>query len=160
MPTTVFGAYIKRKRADLKLTQKEMADRLGCSQSTISSWETGAATPDRDGIADLARRLNVPTVELRDLLWPAPDPACPTGVIQDAPSTGKEGDGATLPAPRPYEAQIAYRIALVEVRERVRALARFIDHALDEPEAPSPQEKDADRSKLGRTNRRQAVRRP
>lgn len=36
---------LKRMRIKAKLTQKQAADALGVSQSTISMWETGAALP-------------------------------------------------------------------------------------------------------------------
>ena len=38
---------IRALRAHLGLTQKEMADRLGTRQQTISEWETGKYTPRR-----------------------------------------------------------------------------------------------------------------
>ena len=38
---TTFGAYLLKKRQDLGLTQKELAQRLYVAESTISKWERG-----------------------------------------------------------------------------------------------------------------------
>ena len=43
---TTFGAYLLKKRQDLGLTQKELAQRLYVAESTISKWERGLSYPD------------------------------------------------------------------------------------------------------------------
>ncbi len=40
---TTFGAYLLKKRQDLGLTQKELAQRLYVAESTISKWERGVS---------------------------------------------------------------------------------------------------------------------
>ena len=39
------GVRIQSLRRHLKLTQREMADKLGTRQQTISEWETGMYQP-------------------------------------------------------------------------------------------------------------------
>ena len=39
------GEYIRALRCHLGLTQRELADRLGTRQQTISEWETGMYKP-------------------------------------------------------------------------------------------------------------------
>ena len=38
------------KRKELKLTQSELANKVGLKKNTISSWEQGLSTPDIDTI--------------------------------------------------------------------------------------------------------------
>jgi HK97 family phage major capsid protein len=45
---------IRKKKG---LTQKELADRLGVAQATISAWETGTNKPDMDTIIKLCTIL-------------------------------------------------------------------------------------------------------
>ena len=35
------GEFIQQRRKALGLTQKELADKLGISDKTVSKWETG-----------------------------------------------------------------------------------------------------------------------
>lgn len=46
-----------RKKA--KLTQKDLADRLGIGATTISGWERGAYTPDVDTLLLICNMLDV-----------------------------------------------------------------------------------------------------
>lgn len=36
-----FGLYIRKKRMERDLTQRELADRLHVSESTVSKWKRG-----------------------------------------------------------------------------------------------------------------------
>lgn len=40
-----FGAYIRAKRQQAGLTQKQLADSLFLSESTVSKWERGCPIP-------------------------------------------------------------------------------------------------------------------
>ena len=57
METKYFlGKYIQSRRKELKLTQKDMADRLLVTPQAISKWETGETLPDTSillGLADI-----------------------------------------------------------------------------------------------------------
>nr|WP_309099101.1 helix-turn-helix domain-containing protein [Fredinandcohnia onubensis] len=48
------GERIKKKRKDLKLTQKELAKLLGIDHTTISKWESNIYEPDTDTLQRLA----------------------------------------------------------------------------------------------------------
>ena len=39
------GDHIRKRRLDLKLTQKQVAERLGVDEATIWNWETGKTEP-------------------------------------------------------------------------------------------------------------------
>ncbi len=53
------GKFIQQSRKDLGLTQKELADRLGISDKTISKWETGKGMPDLSLFKPLCDELNI-----------------------------------------------------------------------------------------------------
>lgn len=40
---------------DLRLTQSQLADKLGVHPMTVSRWERGERTPDADVVAEIAR---------------------------------------------------------------------------------------------------------
>ena len=40
------GEFIKQKRKDKKLTQKELAEKLSITDRAISKWERGLCCPD------------------------------------------------------------------------------------------------------------------
>ncbi len=51
-----------RKKA--KLSQEELADKLGVSRQAVSKWERGEASPDTDNLIALAKLYNVTLDEL------------------------------------------------------------------------------------------------
>lgn len=58
------GKYIQEKRKELKLTQLELASRLGVSEKTISNWENGRNMPDLSLFNPLCEELNISINEL------------------------------------------------------------------------------------------------
>lgn len=57
---------IVRHRVSLGLTQRELAEKIGMSQSTISKWENGDMNFTIDTLADIAVKLGMSlTVELK-----------------------------------------------------------------------------------------------
>ena len=60
----VTGAVIKALREKGNLTQKELADRIGVSDKTVSKWETGKGLPDITLLEPLAGALGVSVTEL------------------------------------------------------------------------------------------------
>ena len=59
------NALIKMRRLELNMTMKELANKVGVSEGTISRWESGdIANMKRDKIAALAKALEVPPAVL------------------------------------------------------------------------------------------------
>ena len=53
------GEKIAQARREKRLTQEELADRLGVSRQAVSKWESGAAQPETDKLARLSGLLGV-----------------------------------------------------------------------------------------------------
>ena len=64
MNTYVTGCTIKTLREKKKLTQSELAERIGVSGKTISKWETGKGLPDISLLQPLAQALSISVMEL------------------------------------------------------------------------------------------------
>jgi len=58
--TAELGRNIKKKRLELKLSLREVADITKVSASTLSRIENGTGKPDAENIAALSAWLNVP----------------------------------------------------------------------------------------------------
>lgn len=63
--TYKFGKAISRLRKEKRLTQKELAEKVGVSDKAVSRWETGKNYPD---IETLQRLAEVFDVSVNDLL--------------------------------------------------------------------------------------------
>ena len=55
---------VRRLRKANGLTQKELAEKLYVTPSTISKWENGAAMPDVYAVTDMADIFGVEVAEL------------------------------------------------------------------------------------------------
>ena len=64
MDQYVTGAIIKEYRENSKLTQLELAQKLGVSDKTISKWETGRGYPDITILETLGKALGLSVSEL------------------------------------------------------------------------------------------------
>lgn len=53
------GAYIASKRKELNITQKQLAEKLGMSDKSVSKWERGICLPDVSIYADLCQILGI-----------------------------------------------------------------------------------------------------
>jgi hypothetical transcriptional regulator len=51
---------LKARREELKMTQKDIADRLGISYQAYSAWERGVKKPSKEKVKQLEQILNVP----------------------------------------------------------------------------------------------------
>ena len=58
------GILIAKKRKEKQLTQKDLADKLGVSNATVSKWETGKGFPDISLIEPLASALEITVSEV------------------------------------------------------------------------------------------------
>ena len=59
MNTIEIGKYIKRKRIEMHLTQKDLAESLQISFQAVSKWETGSTLPDTSILLALSDVLEV-----------------------------------------------------------------------------------------------------
>lgn len=64
MNTYVTGAIIRQLRESRKLTQGELADKLGVSSKSVSKWETARGLPDISLLQPLAQALGISVIEL------------------------------------------------------------------------------------------------
>lgn len=60
----VTGAMIRRLREMRKITQQQLAERIGVSDKTVSKWENGRGYPDITLIEPLSKALGVSVIEL------------------------------------------------------------------------------------------------
>ena len=58
------GEFIKQKRKEKKLTQKELAEKLSITDRAISKWERGICCPDISILKELSSILEVSVNEL------------------------------------------------------------------------------------------------
>lgn len=59
MDLVKIGKYIAGKRKDLGLTQRQLADKLGMSDKSVSKWERGVCLPDVALYSDLCGILGI-----------------------------------------------------------------------------------------------------
>lgn len=55
---------IAAKRREQNLTQKQLAEKIGVSDKTVSKWETGKTMPDYSVVELLCETLNISVSEL------------------------------------------------------------------------------------------------
>lgn len=60
----IIAENITRRRKELNMTQRELADKLNVSDKTVSRWETGKQIPDALMIPELAKCLDMGIDEL------------------------------------------------------------------------------------------------
>ena len=59
-----FGSFIRTKRSERNLSQKDMAEMLFVTEGAVSKWERGISYPDITLIADICRVLEISEHEL------------------------------------------------------------------------------------------------
>ena len=64
MDINKISTFIATARTEAGLTQKELADKIGVSDKTISKWETGKSLPDISYYETLCNALNIKVNEL------------------------------------------------------------------------------------------------
>lgn len=64
MDVVKIGAFIKTQRTELNMTQKDLAEKIGCTDKAISRWETGKGLPDSSFLVPLADILGITVNEL------------------------------------------------------------------------------------------------
>ena len=61
------GARIRKYREIRGFSQKELAQKIGVSNSRVSNWEQGINRPDADILAEICKALSVSPSELLDV---------------------------------------------------------------------------------------------
>lgn len=59
MDLVKIGKYIAGKRKDLGMTQKQLAEKLGMSDKSVSKWERGVCLPDVSVYSELCQILGI-----------------------------------------------------------------------------------------------------
>ena len=65
---TNLGKFIAKRRKFMRLTQEELAQRIGVSKSAIAKWETDGGLPERDNLRKLSEVLNVSVDDLHRII--------------------------------------------------------------------------------------------
>ncbi len=63
-----FGVTLKRFREDRRVSQSKLAERAGFDHSYVSRLESGARTPTRDAVVQLAQALDLIELNQDELL--------------------------------------------------------------------------------------------
>ncbi len=58
------GQFISMRRKHMRLTQEELAEKIGVSKSAVAKWETDGGLPDRDNLKRIAEIINVSVGDL------------------------------------------------------------------------------------------------
>ena len=130
MNTYVTGITIKALRESKKLTQAELAQRIGVSSKTVSKWETAKGLPDISLLQPLAAALGVSVIELMNgeqiinrnvsaNLLRSKLCVCPIcgNVIQSLGNTVVSCCGVRLPALEAEDADEDHRITIQDVED-------------------------------------------
>src|SRR5512139_1820110 len=91
-----FGAWLKRRRKALDLTQEALAGQVGCSVATIQKIEADERRPSRQIAELLAQHLAIPSAERATFLKVARGELRVTRLAEAAPTII-----STAPAPPP-----------------------------------------------------------
>lgn len=108
---------IVRYRNEAKLTQAELAKKIGISSPTLSSWEQGKSIPDIDKLYELSVVLGVDLVTISGFTLSEPVPE-----LSSFQSEAKETDAELSNPLKPDEQQLVtdYRSFNDEGKEKVR----------------------------------------
>lgn len=61
---TSLGKIIQRRRNFMRMTQEELAGKIGVSKSAVAKWETDGGLPDRDNLRRLSEVIDVSVDDL------------------------------------------------------------------------------------------------
>lgn len=64
MDADKIGCFIKELRTQKKMTQKELSEKINCTDKAISRWETGRGVPEVSMLLPLSEALGVSVNEL------------------------------------------------------------------------------------------------
>src|SRR5262245_12595846 len=95
----LLGNWIRRRRAELDLTQELLAEQVGCAVDTIRALENGRRRPSRPMADRLATVLHIPQEERAEFLAAARAPvqAPPAPVLPEEPKGSARAAGQSAP---------------------------------------------------------------
>ena len=64
MDQVKIGSFIAQRRKEKNMTQRQLAEKLGISDKTISKWETGKGLPEAEFMTPLSEILGITVNEL------------------------------------------------------------------------------------------------
>jgi len=85
-------------RKQNRLSQEELAEKIGVSRQAVSKWERAESSPDTDNLIELARLYNV---SLDELLYTTEPVGMEMPEEAEAPETGALPDAQTAPGAEP-----------------------------------------------------------
>ena len=59
-----FGKNFKEARKQCRLSQKQVADKLGIYQSNVSDWENDVSRPEYENLIELSKLFDISIDEL------------------------------------------------------------------------------------------------
>ncbi len=62
------GCFIAKRRRYMRLTQEQLAEKIGVSKSAIAKWETDGGLPDRDNLKSLSEIIGVSVDDLHRII--------------------------------------------------------------------------------------------
>jgi len=64
MEKYTLAARLKAYRRAFKMSQAELAEKVGCDQTSISAWERGRSIPNADVLIEISDKLGLSLSEL------------------------------------------------------------------------------------------------
>lgn len=64
------GKYIRRMREEKKLTQEQLAEKIGVKPASLSLYESGDRSPDLNRLEDIAKALGVTLTDILSIEIP------------------------------------------------------------------------------------------
>ena len=130
MNTYVTGMTVRQLREARRLTQAELAEKIGVSSKTVSKWETAKGLPDISLLQPLAQALGISLIELMNgeqitncnvsaNLLRSKFYVCPVcgNVIHTTGNAVVSCCGITLPALEPEETEESHCLTVEEVED-------------------------------------------
>ena len=62
------GSFIAKRRRYMRLTQEQLAEKIGVSKSAVAKWETDGGLPDRDNLRRIAEVMDVSVDDLHRII--------------------------------------------------------------------------------------------
>lgn len=59
MKDNVFGKTLEQLRTEQKLSQRQLGEKIGFCNQTISFWESGGREPDLDALVKISKYFEV-----------------------------------------------------------------------------------------------------